>query len=80
MPKIILVDEITAVLDPETRGQFFSSVNRHRQDYGLSIILATNIAEDLITRANNVLFIEKNQCKLQNPSEIAQLFNLGKIA
>lgn len=80
MPKILLVDEITAVLDPETRGQFFSAIKRHQEQYGLCIILATNIAEDLISRANSVLFLDKGKGAIYSPSEILHLFNLGKVA
>lgn len=80
IPKILLIDEITAVLDPETRGQFFQALNRHRAEYGMGVILATNIAEDLISRANKVLFIEDGRGTVCNPGEILNLFNIGKVA
>lgn len=80
LPKIVLVDEITAVLDPETRNQFFTALNRHKLDYGLGIILATNIAEDLISRADEVLFIDHAKGSLRKPSEILNLFHIEKSA
>lgn len=80
LPKIVLVDEITAVLDPETRNQFFTALNRHKLDYGLGIILATNIAEDLISRADEVLFIDHAKGSLRKPTEILNLFHIEKSA
>lgn len=80
LPQVLLVDEITAVLDPETRGQFFHAVNRARQEHGMGIVLATNIAEDLITRASHILFINDGIGNVCSPDEINELFNLGKIA
>lgn len=80
LPKILLIDEITAVLDPETRNQFFTTLNRHRHDNGLGVVLATNIAEDLISRADDVLFIDQAKGSLRKPSDILDLFHLEKVA
>lgn len=78
-PKIILIDEITAVLDPETRSQLFKVLNLLRKKNNLGIILATNIAEDLIERADRILFIEKGQGSMKKPSEILNLFNVENV-
>jgi ABC-2 type transport system ATP-binding protein len=80
MPEILLIDEITAVLDPETRSQFFLVLNRFKSDHGLGIILATNIAEDLIARADEVLFIENHRGAIKKPSEILNLFKIKKAS
>lgn len=79
-PKLILIDEITAVLDPETRDIFFRELEVVRKKNNCSIILATNIAEDLISRADNVLFIEKDKASIHSPAEIMKLFNIEKAA
>lgn len=76
MPKLILIDEITAVLDPETRVLFFREIDRYRKQFPCVVILATNIAEDLIDRVDQILFIKDKVSKLYSPSEIARLFNL----
>jgi ABC-2 type transport system ATP-binding protein len=80
MPKLLFIDEMTAVLDPETRSQLFKVLHLFKVEHGLGIILATNIAEDLINRADKILFI--NDCKgsLQNPSDILELFNVEKAS
>lgn len=79
-PHLILIDEITAVLDPETRDIFFQELIRIKENSSASVLLATNLAEDLIDRADHVLFIEDTQGTLCAPSEIANLFNLKKVA
>jgi ABC-2 type transport system ATP-binding protein len=79
-PKIIVIDEITAVLDPETRDIFFRELENTRKKNSSSIILATNIAEDLIGRADEILFIQNFKASLHHPSEIKKLFNIGEAA
>lgn len=79
-PKLILIDEITAVLDPEARNIFFKELVKVKEKYSPAILLATNIAEDLIGSADRVLFIAE-KCGIEHdPQEIPKLFNLGKAA
>lgn len=79
-PLLIVIDEITAVMDPETRQIFFNEIQGVREKLNSSIILATNIAEDLIDRADKILFVENKQAAFHAPSEISKLFNLTKAA
>ena len=77
-PELILIDEITAVMDPETRSVFFQELERIRQTYKSAVILATNIAEDLVERSDRVVFISQKHSKIHSPKEIEVLFNLFK--
>ena len=79
-PKLVIIDEITAVLDPETRDIFFKELQSVKERYASSIILATNIAEDLIDRADRILFIEHKRGMLHRPEDIMKLFNIGLVA
>lgn len=79
-PKLILIDEITAVLDPETRDIFFRELLQVKEKCQATILLATNIAEDLIDRADKVLFIQSNKAVLHSPEDIPELFNIGAAA
>ena len=79
-PKLLLIDEITAVLDPETREVFFRELDYLRNKYGTTVILATNIAEDLVGRADTALFISGKKATLHSPAEILRLFNLEAAA
>lgn len=75
-PKLLIIDEITAVLDPETRDIFFNVLIESKNNFNLSVILATNIAEDLIHTANKIFFIKDNKITIQEPNQIMKLFNL----
>lgn len=79
-PKILLIDEITAVLDPETRNHFFNLLAEEKETKGLAVVLATNIAEDLLNRADKILFIEEGEGRIERPESIPHLFNLQKSA
>lgn len=80
LPKLVIIDEITAVLDPETRDIFFRELQNLRERHQTSILLATNLAEDLVDRASNVLFIEDRKAVLHRPEDIMKLFNIGQVA
>lgn len=80
LPKVLLIDEITAVLDPETRNFFFLAIGRHIKLRKMSVVLATNIAEDLILRADEVLFIDNGKAVVKKPAEITNLFNIEKAS
>ena len=79
-PELILIDEITAVLDPEARDVFFRELLKVKDKYSTSVLLATNIAEDLIGRTDRVLFIADKKAVMHEPQEIPSLFNLGLAA
>ncbi len=79
-PKLIIIDEITAVMDPETRDTFFKELLVLKIEKDVAVLLATNLAEDLIQRADHVLFIEDSKASLHDPSTILNLFNIGKAA
>lgn len=77
-PKILLIDELTAVLDPEARHLLFHALKEAQKSYGLSILLATNIAEDLEGKADKVLFLKNKTITQCLPSEIKNLFKVAK--
>jgi len=72
--KIILIDEITAVLDPEMRYRFFSKLVEFNKQKNKTIMLATNIAEDLIGRVDKILYINDYQGQVISPDEINRIF------
>jgi ABC-2 type transport system ATP-binding protein len=57
--RVVLVDEVTAVLDPENREEFFHIIRLYA-DAGLTFVVATNIVEDLVGFADRVLVIENS--------------------
>lgn len=79
-PKLLLMDEVTAVLDPESRKQFFQLMKKLHQELNCSLVLATNIAEDLNGVVDKVLFIDRQHATLHRIDEIEHLFNLKEVA
>lgn len=59
-PKMILVDELTAVLDPDARTLFFELLKEFKSAGG-TIILATNIREDLQGRVDKLFNIDEKK-------------------
>lgn len=76
MTDILVVDEITAVLDPIARHKFFIKLEEFNEKYELTIILATNIAEDLKDRVDKILYIEENKSQVLEPSQLSGIFEL----
>lgn len=74
-PKIIIVDEPTAGLDPEERNRFNSLLNEISND--VIVILSTHLVEDVRNLCSEVAIINKGDLLRQgNPNElIAELEN-----
>jgi ABC-2 type transport system ATP-binding protein len=79
-PQLLLIDEVTAVLDPESREHFFSALHMWKDKHNISVVLATNIAEDLINRADKILFIDNGHVSLKPADQILELFSMKKVA
>ena len=73
-PKILFVDEITAVLDPDARLLFFRLLEELKSTHGSSILLATNIVEDLQGRIDDLCFIRNSRLENHEASRIDSLF------
>lgn len=70
---IILVDEITAVLDPENREEFFELVKLYSQK-GTTFVIATNLVEDLNNLANRVWLIDNGHIVATVPENLKSHF------
>lgn len=71
---LIIVDEVTAVLDPKSRHRFFAKLVEYNKVHGKTIMLATNIVEDLIGRVEHILFMSENKCLVHRHATIEKLF------
>ncbi|MBD67061.1 MAG: hypothetical protein CME62_17800 [Halobacteriovoraceae bacterium] len=73
--QLYLFDEVTAVLDPKSRYNFFKFLNQYRDINDCSVFLATNIAEDLENCMDKVLFIDDDHNVLvKDTHDINKLF------
>ena len=79
-PSLILMDEVTAVLDPESRKKFFDLLKTVKKTQECSVVMATNIAEDLNGIVDRVLFIGRRETTVHKVDEIRHLFNLEEAA
>lgn len=56
--RIIVIDEITAVLDFETRSLLFKKLKESVELYGKTVVIATNLIEDLNGTVNKIFEID----------------------
>ncbi|MFM8268933.1 MAG: hypothetical protein ACKN9V_02000, partial [Pseudomonadota bacterium] len=63
-PKLIIADEITAVLDIIGRQKFLEFLSTFSRKTGATVVLATNILEDLINHISHVALISKGRLNL----------------
>lgn len=78
-PRILIIDEITAVLDPGCRNIFFSLLKKINNDDKTTILLATNIVEDLKSRIDGLFYIEDKKISKKEASELDSLFDGGAL-
>ncbi len=77
--QLYLFDEVTAVLDPKSRRNFFKFLRQFRVYHSCSMLLATNIAEDLENAVDKVIFIDDDQkVLLRDVKQLDQLFEDGE--
>jgi len=58
-PELLILDEPTASLDPESRGAFFETLNALRRDGTITIILVTHDIGDIGRYADHLLWIDR---------------------
>ncbi len=66
-PELIVVDEITAVLDIVGRRHFMTLLKELNRTTGCTIVLATNILEDLATNITHVMLLRHGQIRTFEP-------------
>jgi len=81
-PKVLILDEPTAGLDPKGRDDILGKLKELHKEYGMTIILVSHSMEDVAKVASRVVVMNKGKCILDNiPSavfnEIDILENVG---
>ncbi|HGG0418746.1 TPA: energy-coupling factor transporter ATPase [Clostridium sporogenes] len=70
-PKILILDEPTAGLDPKARDDIYSKIQTLRKEYNMTIILVSHSMEDVAKFADKILVMHKGKCVLQGePCEV----------
>ena len=70
-PKVLILDEPTAGLDPKGRDDILGKIKEFHNAYGMTIILVSHSMEDVAKVANRVIVMNKGKCILDNvPSKV----------
>jgi len=81
-PRLLLLDEPTAGLDPRTRREVLATLRCLSREEGMTLIVATHNMEDVAALAGRAYVLEKGGVVLQGPtrrvfSQVARLRALG---
>lgn len=81
-PKILILDEPTAGLDPEGRDEILGKIKDLHNEYNMTIIFVSHSMEDVAKLANRILVMHKGKCILDGPpsrvfSEVDTLESVG---
>lgn len=79
-PQCIILDEPTAMLDPQGRKEVLSAIHRMNREYGITIVLITHYMEEA-TQCDRVIVMEKGNVIIDNVPEkvFSQVGLLRKI-
>jgi energy-coupling factor transport system ATP-binding protein len=70
-PKVLILDEPTAGLDPKGRDDILGKIKEFHKAYGMTIILVSHSMEDVAKVANRVIVMNNGKCILDDsPSKI----------
>ena len=77
-PKVLLLDEPTANLDPTSRQEILETVRKMVQDEHLTVLISSHVLTELETVINHVLMIDHGRLILNAPlSEAQEMFKQG---
>lgn len=65
-PRVLILDEPTAGLDPKGRDEILYRVKQLREEYNMTIILVSHSMEDVAKVATKVLVMDKGRCILND--------------
>jgi energy-coupling factor transport system ATP-binding protein len=67
-PKVILLDEPTAQLDPVSSRQLIQMLQRLNQEWGITIILVEHRLDELFPIVDHVIFLDNGEVQFQGNS------------
>ncbi len=68
MPKILVLDEPTAGLDPIGRDEIFGYINKLHKDFNMTIILVSHSMEDVARLTDRVIVMNQGSVFMDKPS------------
>lgn len=84
-PKVLILDEPTAGLDPKGRDEILGQIKKLHDEYKMTIILVSHSMEDVARVADRILVMNKGKCVLDGEpykvfKEIDTLESIGLAA
>lgn len=76
-PKVLILDEPTAGLDPSGRDEILRQIQMFHKDYKMTIILVTHSMEDVAKVADRVIVMDRSKCILDGP--VSNVFAQVKV-
>ena len=72
-PKVLILDEPTAQLDPAARKDFLVMLQKLHKEFGLTIILTSHNLEDVMEMSDECVILDDGKVIEQgNPKEVAR--------
>lgn len=68
-PEVLILDEPTAGLDPESRRKLLKEVRQMRDSLGITVILISHSMEDIAGIADRIIAMHKGKIKFDGPPE-----------
>jgi len=68
MPKILVLDEPTAGLDPSGRDEIFGYIKRLHKEFNMTIILVSHSMEDIAKLSDRVIVMNEGTVYMDKPS------------
>lgn len=68
-PRVLLLDEPTAQLDPIAAGDFFAMIGRLHRELGVTVLIAEHRLEEILPMADRVLFLEDGTAAYDGPAD-----------
>lgn len=79
-PKVLLLDEPTASLDPETADMVRKILLKEQKEYGISIILTSHNMNEVETVCNRVIFINEGKIFANDtPQSLAKTIKISHL-
>ncbi|CAM2762688.1 energy-coupling factor transporter ATPase [Hathewaya histolytica] len=68
-PKVLILDEPTAGLDPKGRNDILNTIRDLNQKYNITIILVSHSMDDVSKFANSIIVMSEGKCVLKGTKE-----------
>ncbi len=79
-PKVVLLDEPTASLDPDMAHQVRDFVKKQQKEYGMSIVYTSHNMDEVATVCDRVIFLNHGKIVAQDtPDNLAKSVSLARV-